>query len=255
MILIKLGGSVITRKDVEYTFRKNLTERLIDEIDKGLDGGEELILVHGGGSFGHPGAERYRLNSDSPEKIAKATSEVQYHMRVLNNRILGAMIDRDMYPVSIPGGVITEFEDGRLNSIDKDLILKYLELGNVPLTFGDVTLDSERGVTICSGDDLMHALSDIADLAVFVTDIDGIFKNGSMVEEFTPELFPLTEKDLPNEELKEEGIDVTGSMNRKAEKMLDMSKNCRTVVINGEKSGRVEKMLNDKDTIFTEVRP
>ncbi|MFI5416812.1 MAG: gamma-glutamyl kinase, partial [Nitrososphaerales archaeon] len=50
MILIKLGGSIITNKE------KPLSPRIstIDKISKQLKKiHEPIILVHGGGSFGH----------------------------------------------------------------------------------------------------------------------------------------------------------------------------------------------------------
>ena len=50
MILIKLGGSVITDKKEYRKFNRDIVARLCSEIK---DSGEDVIVVHGAGSFGH----------------------------------------------------------------------------------------------------------------------------------------------------------------------------------------------------------
>lgn len=249
MILIKLGGSVITDKNVPYTFKRRRTTRLINEIASSTD--NDFIVVHGGGSFGHPGAEKFELNTKDPKNVAEATSKVQNHMRVLNNRIIEMMIDERLPAVSIPGGIVTKYTDGKLRDLNSDIFHRYIDIGTVPVTFGDVALDEKRKVTICSGDDLMLGLCEKAEKAIFVSNVDGIYKKGELVYEFTEEMYPLVKKDIKTTET---SIDVTGGMNRKVEKMLEISENCRTFVINGSKKDRLKRMLNGKDTVSTEVK-
>ena len=50
MILIKLGGSVITDKNRPLTARLDVVQRLAYEIAACE---EKVVLIHGGGSFGH----------------------------------------------------------------------------------------------------------------------------------------------------------------------------------------------------------
>ncbi|MFW6142307.1 MAG: isopentenyl phosphate kinase [Candidatus Saliniplasma sp.] len=249
MILIKLGGSVISDKNTPYTFKPRITKRLIKEISSSMD--EEIIIVHGGGSFGHPGAEKFELNTKHPKSIKEATSKVQKDMRILNTRVIEMMIEEDLWAVSLPGGILTRYSNGKLIDMNTDIFLRYLDIGVVPVTFGDVALDENRGVTICSGDDLMLALGENADRAIFVTNVDGIYKNGNIVEEFTEDMFPLSQEDIP---LESTSIDVTGGMNSKVEKMLELSKECRTLLVNGAEEGRLERLIKGKDTVYTEVK-
>ena len=60
MMIVKLGGSVITRKDRYRSFRRAVTRRLAREI---ADSGEQVVLVHGAGSFGHLVASRHNLDT------------------------------------------------------------------------------------------------------------------------------------------------------------------------------------------------
>ncbi|MGM0404690.1 MAG: isopentenyl phosphate kinase [Thermoplasmatota archaeon] len=249
MILIKLGGSVISDKNIPYTFKHRTTRRLIKEIASSVE--EDLIIIHGGGSFGHPGAEKFDLNSHKPENIDEGTSKVQKDMRILNTRIIEMMIEEELWAVSIPSGIVTRYDDGELIDMNKNIFYQYISRGVVPVTFGDVTLDDKRGVTICSGDDLMLALGENADRAIFVSNVDGIYKKGKVVEEFTESKLPLSKEDILT---KNTSIDVTGGMNRKVEKMLDLSKDCRTFLVNGNEDGRLEQLIKGEDTIYTEVK-
>ena len=58
MHIIKLGGSVITAKGRYRTFMQKATSRIIEEIAQIKD---QIIIVHGGGSFGHIPAHRYGI--------------------------------------------------------------------------------------------------------------------------------------------------------------------------------------------------
>ncbi len=247
--MIKLGGSVITDKTKKYSFRNKVAKRLVKEIKTSHH--QQFIIVHGGGSFGHPGAEQYKLNTERPLEYDKATALVQRDMRELNNKIVDIFIENNFWAVSIPGGMVTRYEDGNLVEIERDLFQEYLDIGTTPITFGDVALDRKRGVTICSGDDLMERLSPEAEKAVFVTDVDGIYKNGEIAHDFTEELFPLSEEDLPTEDT---SIDVTGGMNQKVKRMMKISARTPTYVVNGLKEGRLKRLLDDEETIYTEVK-
>ncbi|MEF8873151.1 MAG: isopentenyl phosphate kinase [Candidatus Thermoplasmatota archaeon] len=249
MILIKLGGSVLTNKDRKYSFRTQVVKRLINEIKE--SSAEEYIIVHGGGSFGHPGAEKYGLHTTQPEKPAEGLSRVQLDMRRMNNHLLEIMLERGIWGVSIPGGLITLFEDGELYELDQEIFQRYLSLDTLPVSFGDVAIDKNRGLTICSGDDIMLGLSSLADRAVFVSDVDGIYRDGELKEVFTEDMLPLKKADLPDDE---DTIDVTGGMNRKVEKMLQISDDAETHLVNGKVKGRLKKVLGEKEVIGTEVK-
>ena len=56
MILIKLGGSIITNKEKPLSPRR----KTIDNLAKSLRKIEEpMIIVHGGGSYGHYWSVKY----------------------------------------------------------------------------------------------------------------------------------------------------------------------------------------------------
>ena len=65
LVLLKLGGSIITNKTQPFTARMDVIDRLAAEIKAALDErGDDLQLIigHGSGSFGHEAAAKYRTN-------------------------------------------------------------------------------------------------------------------------------------------------------------------------------------------------
>ena len=60
MILIKLGGSIITNKEKPLSARK----KTIDNLSKSLKKIKEpIIIVHGGGSYGHYWSVKYDMHT------------------------------------------------------------------------------------------------------------------------------------------------------------------------------------------------
>lgn len=240
---------MITDKEQQYTFKNRVTERLIREIKESVE--EDMIIVHGGGSFGHPGAEQYGLNTERPMEYDKGTAEVQLDMRRLNNRIIELMIGSGIWSISIPGALAADFKNGEVTEFRTGLFERFLSIGTTPVTFGDVAFDQERGVTICSGDDLMAELADLADEAIFVSDVDGIYKDGELIDLLTEDLLPLSDDDMPSTK---SSVDVTGGMNKKAQVMLNISDHCETYIVNGTVKGRVKNILKGEEVISTEVK-
>ena len=61
LILIKLGGSVLTDKTKKQVLRADVLTQLISEIKAFRSTHRsKLILAHGAGSFGHEAAKKYR---------------------------------------------------------------------------------------------------------------------------------------------------------------------------------------------------
>ena len=58
-VIVKLGGSVITRKNEVERARPKILTRLAEEL--AADPTVPLVVLHGAGSFGHPGAKRWGL--------------------------------------------------------------------------------------------------------------------------------------------------------------------------------------------------
>src|SRR5690242_8518066 len=60
LTLVKLGGSLITDKRVEKSFRRDVVKRLANEVAAAREAEPDmkLLIGHGSGSFGHFAAKR-----------------------------------------------------------------------------------------------------------------------------------------------------------------------------------------------------
>ena len=251
MILIKLGGSVVTDKSKVATARHDVIDRLAQEIAQAP--GKKLI-VHGGGSFGHIKAKEHNLHLGFTEDSQRdGICMVQKDMRDLNRMIEDGFHKAKVPVASIPAGAITTFDNGQLMDFPSNVFSHYLDIGIMPITFGDVVVDKSKGIAICSGDDIMLKLAqDLkAKRCIFVTKVDGIFATYPSPEGEGP--IPVIR---PGQNIKftVEDQDVTGSMQRKLDLMFEIARTgCRVEVINGLVPGRLASALNNEDYLKTEI--
>ncbi|QLH74462.1 MAG: isopentenyl phosphate kinase family protein [Methanomassiliicoccales archaeon] len=255
MILIKLGGSVITDKRRYRTFRESTVRRLAREI---LGSGEKVMIIHGAGSFGHVVAKKYALHlGRMSEEQVKGVAQVSWDVRDLDNRFMKALADEGLDAVSIVPGSAAKLSEGRLCELDVSKFKDYFALGITPVSFGDVVLDDVRGFGICSGDQLMARLA--KDLrprkVIFVTDVDGVFTSDPHMDPDAELLRTIDRGVLSSLPRSERCDDVTGSIFAKLEHMLDMAESTEEVmIINGNVPGRLCSALRGEELVCSRVR-
>ena len=253
MIVVKLGGSVITDKRTEGKIRKRIIDRLIWEIKKS---GEKFSIVHGAGSFGHIPAERYQLHRGLKERSQLEGFHLTHHsVRLLNSEVMNVLFKHRIPSVSISPLCFIEMRNGRIESIDLSKFDKALSIGLTPVSFGDVVFDSEKGFSICSGDDIvLHlALHFKPDKVVFIMDEDGIFDRDPKKYRNAKFLKDVRVDDLPSAE-ESSYIDVTGGMKKKLDVIKRIANNGIDVyVVNGNKIGRVYGVLAGKKVKRTHI--
>lgn len=244
LALVKLGGSVITDKARYRSFNQESTDRLTREI---ASSGKQVVLVHGAGSFGHLLAHEHQLQRGYLKDSQRiGVAKVQQDVRDLNREVMLSLDRAGIPATSIPPGACALMEGGLLRKMDLGLFRRYLDLGIMPVTFGDVVLDDQKKFGICSGDQLMYLLAKEfhPKLIVFCADVDGIFtadpnldRGASLIEKVdrsTLESIPRTSR----------VTDVTGSIYGKLESMLSLAELGKTtMVINGLAPGRLASAL------------
>ncbi|WP_066381746.1 isopentenyl phosphate kinase [Halalkalicoccus paucihalophilus] len=156
MIVLKLGGSVITEKDREET----VDEERLASLAETLAGHEDFVVVHGAGSFGHRYAAKHGVSRTEGTHDAAAVREIHASMERLNGHVLGALGAEDVPAVPVdPFSLAYRSRDGTLG-LPLDGIETTLAEGFVPVTYGDVITQREKGATIISGDELVVALAE-----------------------------------------------------------------------------------------------
>ena len=237
MILIKLGGSIITNKEKPLSPRRKTIESLVKSL-KRID--EPMILVHGGGSFGHYWSVKYDMHTKPRKYNIKGVSIVKNSMIDLNKIILDAMIKSRLNPYCLPP---TDFMKG-----DKPIPAKVKEIekisksGLIPVTFGDALWYGQNKTYILSGDKIMTHLSRILKprLCIFALNEDGLYsdlKTKKLIQELKGE----------SPKISENKMDVTGGMTRKVEEASKISKMGMNVFfVNGNKPDRIVKAVKNR---------
>lgn len=255
MILIKLGGSVITDKKEYRTFNRDVVSRLCSEIK---ESGKEVMIVHGAGSFGHILAKKFELNSGfkSDEQIP-AVAQVCYDVRELNAMIVNELNSAGIPAISIPPGSCFMMDDRRISFGDGEIIKSLVDKGIMPILFGDVVQDRKHGFAICSGDQIMERLSDIFDFekVIFVSDIDGLFDDDPKNNP-DARLYGYVDADTLESVRSESSVDdVTGGVYEKMKSMMRMTSPHREcILVNGTVAGRLRSALNGEKVICTIAR-
>jgi isopentenyl phosphate kinase len=252
MIILKLGGSIITEKGAENPSvnQKNLS-RIAREIKNAQV--KNLIIVHGAGSFGHPFASEYQIgkpiNGDQDLHNKKiGFSLTQSWVKKLNNVVCDSLRDQDIPAVSIQPSSFVITKNKRIESANLDLINHYLENGFVPVIYGDVVLDRDESIkmAVLSGDQIINYLSKnlIPERVILGTDVDGVYTKNPKKHSDAK----LIEKVTSLEELESldstTNIDVTGGMIGKLKELLELaSLGIESEIINAGMDNLIESAL------------
>jgi isopentenyl phosphate kinase len=249
--ILKIGGSVITDKSKELEVRMQVINRLAEEIGKASI--QNLIIVHGGGSFGHPLAQRYAIAEGFKEETQKTGfSETHHVMTVLNGLFMDALIWRNIAAVSITPSSCIITKNGRIQLFEDASLKMLLKTGFLPVLYGDAVLDSMLGFTILSGDQLVSVLATRfnAERIVIGVDVDGLYdadprakKSAKMFKHLTLEEL----KELQSKLGKSTACDVTGGMfGKMAELLPAIERGISVTIVNATKPNYVYKALKGK---------
>ncbi|MGD0395937.1 MAG: isopentenyl phosphate kinase [Nitrososphaerales archaeon] len=205
-VIVKLGGSVITDKSKPFSYRSDVVSALAEEI---ASSDEKVLVVHGGGSFGHTVAKEQGISSDEAAANAAAVSKTRGAMYDLDSLLCKTMTENKLFPYSFsPFDVIAKA--GR--ALVSQWLRGLLKSGLTPVTFGDVT-PTPAGFRVLSGDLMVLELAKILEpeRCIFALDADGVYEEGTRV--IIPELSPSKIRKMHVSK----GEDVTGGMKLKLE--------------------------------------
>jgi isopentenyl phosphate kinase len=255
VLLVKLGGSVITEKRRLRTPRRAAIKRLASELASIR---QPVLVVHGAGSYGHILASRHRLNEGGSTSAKRAAAaRVQADVRELDRIVVAAMNRAGFAAVPIPPSAILALDDGVVSTMDLTPFLEFSSMGFTPVTFGDVVRDLRRGFSVCSGDLLMLELARAfrPERAVFATDVDGLFTADPKRRPRAELLEKVGPKDLAKIEFSSASrTDVTGSIEGKLHRMFEIADHVdECLIVNGNVKNRVRDALRGKRVIGTRI--
>lgn len=221
-VIVKLGGSVLTRKRESERARPKVLERLAREL---LSARVTVLLLHGAGSFGHPGAHRFGLarapaNDAESRRRTRGAAIVATEVRRLHLAVLQALLRAGGAPVSIPLATTARNRSGQLEEFDPGPFERALAQGALPVSFGDVVPDETWGYSILSADTVAVELARRfrPPRVLFVSDVAGVLDRApGRKDRVIPEVTADVVRALAATAT---ARDVTGGIRAKAEAML-----------------------------------
>jgi isopentenyl phosphate kinase len=262
IILIKLGGSLITDKRREETPRNSVIERLALEMRRlAEERPSGLILGHGSGSYGHAVARRYGLGpSKNARNLPAAAAATQDAAARLHRKVVAALIAAGAAPFSVvPSSVVTADGD-RPVTFDVRAVEMALKHGLQPILYGDVVLDRQRGATILSTETIFVALAEQlverghqVERAFWLGETQGVYDHR---REVLRELSPAGAKKALEVARRAEGIDVTGGMRHRVEAALRLAEmGVTSWILDGREPGVLGRALAGEAGLGTIVGP
>jgi isopentenyl phosphate kinase len=255
---MKLGGSVITVKEKKFTPDINTINRIVGEISKANP--KSIVIIHGGGSFGHPLAKQYKLvNGYSDPRQLIGFSKTRQAMRTLNKIVIDYFIHHNLPAVAIQPSACIITKNGRIHKFDFESIQKLLSLGFIPVLFGDVVLDYEKDFSILSGDQLTTKLAGFlnATRIILAVDVDGLFTKDPKLSKKAELIEKISLCELKSL-LQSIGIattvDVTKGMRGKiAELIPAIEDGIKITIVNAKKTNYLYKALKGEKVRSTEI--
>jgi isopentenyl phosphate kinase len=260
-VVIKLGGSAITDKARFKCVNTALLENIAQELAEAKVS-VPILIIHGGGSFGHPIAKQYALQNGftSPDQL-DGIVKTRIAMKQLNLLIIDALSAMGLPVVSVSPSSCVITQNGRIQSFFTEPVEKLLQLGAIPVLFGDVALDSEIGISILSGDQIIVSLAKSLNASHIVVGlmVDGLFRedpecdpNAEIIEHIT-----LSDIERGLKSAKEaQTPDVTGGMRKKVEELIPaLEANIPVAMINLNEPKRLVEAIQGEKPYGTYLYP
>ncbi len=226
-LVVKLGGSVITNRDMPYTLDPVMCLALIQKISrfKQRYPQDPIVLVLGGGSYGHPPVREFGLELP-PGREAGSVSRFSRLTIALYSLVCDFMkiaFEENIELHAFQSSSLLTCRDGQVHSYFSEGIEHCLRSCGIPLITGGSVFDDELGQVVFGSDRIPELLARMFRVrrCVFVSDVQGITNHtdGGMYEEITTDNC----SNLFSSIYASRRMDVTGGMRGKAEAALRLA--------------------------------
>lgn len=259
--MLKLGGSLLTDKNKPSSIREEVVKSAVQQI---IDANEKIILIHGGGSIGHPLAKKYSISQGLDKSIPNqifGLAETHQSMNKFNSYLINLFLEKKYPALSIQASSIFIKDSRFISTQSIDIIETALDLNILPILYGDIILDKQGSFSIISGDQIILELCENlkkynVSKVIFTMETDGLYiddktshENCILVTEcYSDELESLKLADLGQK------IDVTGGIRGKLDFIKQICKNNIPVqLINGLKEEYIYKSLKNQKINCTNI--
>lgn len=261
-LIIKLGGSIISDKTKRSKARFDIIRQLVSEIAS--ISSSPIIVIHGGGSFGHFPAKEYELHRGGRSKRKRlGLTETALEMNRLTQYLIEAFHKVQKPAIPIHASSVIVALDGRISHMDIESLREFLRQGFIPVLSGDVAADTVTNFTIISGDQIAMYLARLlnAPRVIFATDVDGLYTadpkeapNAKRIDVITPDTLDQVFDEIAVG-VAAETADVTEGMRGKLNEIFKgLPKNCEVLITDIRKPGTLQRIVAGKSVPSTLLR-
>jgi isopentenyl phosphate kinase len=258
--LIKIGGSLITDKNKPFSVNEQALTKIAQEMKRATELGKPLILGHGAGSFAHVPAKKYQthkgvLGDESLQGIVEVTAAVHQ----LNRIVMEALYAANVRAVAVSPLTMMSAKNHQLHRLCIESVCQLLELGLLPVVYGDQILDVEVGCTVFSTEKVLGYLGlELQQQGFEIERIihcgqtNGVYDlNGATIPEITTRNIAEFREALAGSG----GVDVTGGMLHKVEETLALAQQgIPGLIIDGIEHGSLSQAIqNPASVIGTQI--
>jgi isopentenyl phosphate kinase len=260
LILVKLGGSLITNKKVEGEARPATIERLAAEIAawRAQAPGRLLVLGHGSGSFGHAAAAKYGLGDGLRGGDPLGAAITQDQAARLHRLVVAKLLAAGLPAFSWAASTGLLCHAGRARRSFFGSLLQALEVGLLPVFFGDVVVDEALGAGIASTEAISLAFARAAarrgleiGKALWLGETEGIYDaSGKTI----PQIDGSNLESARRAAAGSAGVDVTGGMDLRLRTAWELTRyGIESLILDGNVPGRLQAALAGEEVPGTRV--
>jgi isopentenyl phosphate kinase len=184
-----------------------------------------LLLGHGSGSFGHVPAQRYdtRAGVHSPREWI-GYANVWLEARALDQIVIEALNRAGLPAIAFPPSAAVTAADGHITAWDLAPLQSALDHHLLPVIQGDVAIDTIRGGTILSTEDLFcHLAGALRPERILLAGVeDGVWQDYPARTRLQTAIHPGSLAGASARLQGSAAVDVTGGMRAKVGSMLTL---------------------------------
>ena len=260
LLLLKLGGSLITDKARPETPRREVIARLAGEIARAArEIPHALVVGHGSGSFGHVAARESGIAAGlrSADQLP-GVSRTQERAAALHRIVIEALLAAGALPFSIAPSSCLVADAGRPAAFAAEPLLLALDRGLLPVLYGDVVTDRSWGISIGSTERLFEVLAaTLQDYGRTIRRVLWLGETDGLYDAEGKTVPRITAGDLDRVRAAigaPAGTDVTGGMLHRVETALGLARlGIPSLLANGLVPGLLERALRGEPVPGTEV--
>ncbi len=260
LLLVKLGGSLITDKGKDFTAKPQVITRLASEIKSAQESFPgKIIIAHGSGSFGHSVASKYRTKEGIVNKNSLLGLPLVADAAIQINRIvISNFLKAKLKAVSFSPASLFIANKGKLKYCNSRPVFEALKLGLLPVLYGDIIFDQVQGFCIFSSETVLSILAEEAKSdfnevrIIYCGNTDGVYDpKEETIKEITQKTFREAKRFITGSDK----TDVTGGMLHKVKESLSLARRgVETVIINGNRKSELKNAILGKETSGTLIR-